>query len=61
LAVGDVIERVPRSDVASATLGHGILTAPPLTIGFADGKSWQLEVPRTQRRHAKSLVRTLHG
>jgi hypothetical protein len=61
LRVHAVIERVPRGDVASAQLGRGILMAPPLTLGFADGKTWQLEVPPTSRRSARKLVRMLAG
>jgi hypothetical protein len=61
LRVHEVIERVSRSNVRSASLGRGIVFAPPLTVGFADGNTWQLEVPPTQRRRAKDLVRVLAG
>jgi hypothetical protein len=54
-----VIERLPRSDVASAELGRGVLFAPPLTVGFTNGSTWRLEVPITSKKHAKELVRTL--
>jgi len=61
LQVHEAIARVPRSEVASAHLGRGILMAPPLAISFTDGNAWGLEVPITQKRHAKNLVRTLGG
>jgi hypothetical protein len=59
LHLDEVIERIPRSDVASAELGRGMLFAPPLTVGFTSGNSWRLEVPITSKKHAKELVRTL--
>lgn len=59
LRLADVIERFPRSDVASATLGRGILFAPPLTVAFTNGNTWRLEVPITSKKQAKRLVRAL--
>ena len=50
----EVVERVPRSAVASAELGGGV--APPLTIVFTDGSTWDLEVPRPSKGHAKAVV-----
>ena len=58
LQVHAAIARLPRSEVASTHLGRGILMAPPLTISFTDGTTWELEVPITQKRHAKNLVHT---
>jgi hypothetical protein len=57
--LGDVIERIPRSDVASAEVGRAVLFAPPLTFGFTNGNTWQLEVPRPSMKHAKQVVRAL--
>jgi hypothetical protein len=54
-----VIERVPRSEVASAEVGPGVLFAPPLTVGFTNGNSWRLEVPIVCKKDAKKLVRAL--
>lgn len=55
----EVIERVPRSDVASAELGRAI--APSLTITFANRDSWQLEVPRVAKKDAQAVVHALGG
>lgn len=62
LRLEDVIERVPRSDVASAELGGGhTLYSPPLTITFVGGYTWRLEVPRPSKKAAKEVVGTLGG
>jgi hypothetical protein len=61
LELHDVIVRVPRSEVASAELGGGGLFSPPLTITFTNGGTWQLEVPRPSKKHAKEVVQTLAG
>jgi hypothetical protein len=53
----EVVERIPRTEVESAELGGGV--APPLTIIFSDGSSWELEVPRPSKAHAKSVVDVL--
>jgi len=55
----EVIARVPRSDVASAELGRGL--APSLTITFGNRDSWQLEVPRPQKKQAQAVVHALGG
>ncbi|HEY1777598.1 MAG TPA: hypothetical protein VGG41_15680 [Solirubrobacteraceae bacterium] len=55
--LGEVLKRTPRSEVASAELGKGLV--PPLTIGFADGDRWELEVPGPSRKHARTLVDAL--
>lgn len=54
-----VIERVPRSDVASAELGRSI--APSLTITFGNRGSWQLEVARVAKKDAEAVVHALGG
>ncbi len=59
LKLDEVVARVPRSEVASAELGGGV--ALPLTITFADGGSWQLEVPWPSKKHAHAVVQTLGG
>jgi hypothetical protein len=56
LHLEQVIERIPRSEVASAELGRGVLFAPPLTVGFTNGDIWRLEVPITSKKQAKELV-----
>jgi hypothetical protein len=55
----EVIARVPRSDVASAELGRGL--ASSLTITFGNRDSWQLEVPRPQKKQAQAVVHALGG
>jgi hypothetical protein len=55
----EVIERVPRSEVASAKIGEGI--APWLTITFGNGGTWKLEFGRVVKKDAKAVVRALGG
>jgi hypothetical protein len=57
--LGDVIARIPRSDVTSAEIGGGV--SPSLTITLGDGGSWQLEVPRPSKKHAQEVVHALSG
>jgi len=59
LRLQEVIERVPRSDVASAQLSRAGIYSPPLTLGFTDGNTWRLEVPLPSRKQAKEVVRAL--
>jgi len=54
----EVLARVPRSEIASAEVGGGVLSCP-VTISFSRGGSWQLEVSRLIRRQAKGVVRAL--
>jgi hypothetical protein len=54
----EIIARVPRNDVASATLGSGFGVAP-FTLTFASGGAWDLEVAKARRRGAKSVVDAL--
>jgi hypothetical protein len=61
LRLENVIERVPRSAVSSATLGRAGLFSPPLTLSFTDGNTWRLEVPLPSRKNAKQVVRSLEG
>lgn len=56
----DVVGRMPRSDVVSAELDGGALKAA-LRIGFADGGSWEFEVPKIHRKTAELVVRALEG
>jgi hypothetical protein len=55
--LGEVIARIPRSDVTSAEMGRG--ASPSLTITLCDGGSWQLEVPRPSKKHAQEVVHAL--
>jgi hypothetical protein len=54
----EVIARVPRSDVATIELGGGVPMSA-LTVSFANGESWQLEVPMVSKGKAKNLVGVL--
>jgi len=56
----EVIARSPRSEVASAQVGGGKL-ACPLTICFANGDTWEMDVPRAGKRAAKAVVTALGG
>ena len=56
----EVVVRLSRSDVRSAELGKGTSTAP-LTITFANGDTWQLEVPGPSKKHARAVVDALEG
>jgi hypothetical protein len=64
LTAGQVLLRMPRSEVQSALLGrgrHGMIgTAPtPLTIVLVNGDTWRLEVFRIDKRRAEALVQAL--
>jgi hypothetical protein len=54
----EVIARNPRSSIASVELEPHMLTAA-LKIGFADGSSWEFEVPKKYRPTAQEVVRAL--
>src|SRR4051794_39538126 len=56
----EVIARAPRSEVTSAQVGDGKL-ACPLTISFANGATWEMDVPRAGKRAAKAVVTALGG
>jgi hypothetical protein len=57
--VGDVVERVPRAEVASAELDGGALKAA-LFIRFANGGEWEFEVPKIHRKTAERVVDALN-
>ena len=50
-----VIAVAPRSSVSSARIDKGKI-AGVLDIGFADGTSWQFEVPRVHLGGANQVV-----
>lgn len=54
----EVISRAPRSSVTSVELDPHMLTAS-LKIAFADGGSWEFEVPKKYRPTAEEVVRAL--
>jgi hypothetical protein len=55
--LGEVISRVQRHSMTSATLGHGYVGS--LVISLADGGTWQLEVPTVSRKAAQEVVAVL--
>lgn len=52
-----VLARVPRGEIAGASLGDGM--SPGLTLLFDNGSAWSFDVPPTTKKHAKALVDTL--
>ncbi len=57
--VGDeIVARVPRAEVTGAELDPGTM-ASDLTIAFADGGSWELEVGKIHRGSAEQVVQAL--
>ena len=62
LALGDVIARIPRAEVASGEVGSARTAFPlPLTISFSAGDTWLLEAPRWARKQAGKVVGLLAG
>lgn len=59
--LGEVIARVPRSEVASVELGSGGIYSPPLIVTFSSGDTWELEVPRPSKKHAQDVMQALGG
>ena len=64
LKAGQVLLRMPLSEVKTVQLGrgwHGMIgTAPtPLTIVLVNGDTWRLEVFRIDKRRAEALVQAL--
>ncbi|MGH2596477.1 MAG: hypothetical protein ACRDH7_11010 [Actinomycetota bacterium] len=55
-----VVARVPRGAVTSVALDPHLLTAS-LKIAFADGGSWEFEVPKKYRQTAEEVVHALGG
>jgi hypothetical protein len=52
-----VLARVPRSDVASVTMGGAPpLISKPITVTLANGDEWLLEVSAAMKRNARGVV-----
>jgi hypothetical protein len=56
----EVIARASRTDITAAELDGGALKAA-MRFQFADGGSWEFEVPKIYRKTAEQVVRALGG
>ena len=52
--------RAPRTALVDVELGKGKLTAP-LRLEWADGSSWEADVPRGEAKRARGLLDRLAG
>ncbi len=50
--------RAPRSELASAELDEGAMVSH-LRLRFADGRLWEFDVPRSDRKTARAVVAAL--
>jgi hypothetical protein len=55
-----VLARVPRSDIASSELAQGALLSK-LKIVFANGVTWEFDIPKQAKKTAQGLVTALGG
>jgi len=55
-----VLARAPRTEVASVELDKGVLLSH-LKIVFANGVSWEFDVPKQGKKTAEEVVRALGG
>jgi hypothetical protein len=58
---GEVIARMPRDEVTEARFAGGIV--PKLSISFADGSAWSMDVPRVfkKQRDTRRIVELLNS
>lgn len=47
--------RAARDGIVAAELGSGKMTAP-LRLAWADGSTWEVDVPRAEQKRARALV-----
>lgn len=57
---GDALVRVPRGEVQSVDLEKGKVLSQ-LKLTFADGNTWQFEIPRANRKGAEEFTTALGG
>jgi hypothetical protein len=57
---GDALVRVPRGEVQSVDLKKGKVLSQ-LELTFADGNTWQFEIPRANRKGAEEFTTALGG
>jgi hypothetical protein len=57
----EVIARAPREQVTDASLANGLV--PKLSISFADGSAWSMDVPRVVKKQGDTnrIVELLGG
>ena len=57
----EVIARAPRDQVTEATIANGLV--PKLSISFADGSAWTMDVPRVVKKQGDTnrIVELLTG
>jgi hypothetical protein len=56
----EVLVRAARSELASVELDEGRMVSH-LTLRFANGRLWQFDVPRSDKKTAKAVVAALGG
>jgi hypothetical protein len=56
----EVLASVPRSEITSAELDQGAMVSH-LKIVFANGVTWEFDVPKMAKKTAKELVTELGG
>jgi hypothetical protein len=56
----EVLARASRSDLASADLVEGKMVSH-LQLHFTNGKVWEFDIPRTDKKTARAVVAALDG
>jgi len=56
----EVLARAPRSELASVDFDEGRMVSH-LTLQFANGRQWNFDVPRTDKKTAKAVVAALES
>jgi hypothetical protein len=54
------LARAPRSELASAELDEGRMVSH-LRLRFADGRLWEFDVPKSDKKTAREVVAALEG
>ena len=56
----EALARAPRSELASASLDEGRMLSH-LRLQFADGRLWEFDIPKSDKRTARAVVAALEG
>lgn len=56
----EVLARAPRSEISAAELDKGVLLSH-LKIVFANGVTWEFDVPKKDKKSAEGVVQALGG